>query len=259
MTGNRETNDTIDGINAEQKIADLEEFELIEGKHIHSSSKTGMKARINKNGWYVIRTQCSYLIAAKHIDSDSSWYVTHPLPFRSTPRGQHVLVNRAIVESVRGELTTKKRVPSDWLDSQISMSRGGKKRKRKMLTALHIVLQAHPICFDLDTGGGPLFNSQWFDVIGMDQSDDMYEVMQGFFKCGNDKAPHNIEVSTSHSYITTLLKALAKDGRWSLLSSAPGGDYNRKQVQCIMNDRASYKLRLVKRKTTSGIKVENLG
>jgi len=243
----------------------------------HSNLK-GLGGRLNAYGWYVIRTSVSQgkvwpywveeraidtkgnygtLIAAKHIKSDSRWYfagTVDALTRRNRDEQRqadavHIVLNEfdsphkkqdqgsaAAHPFMKESLYPHtKHVPTDWLLREIAKEREWK-RTRSIVRAVYIVLQAKVKIPGMDD----LCKSVWWDVAGISQANDYYEVMDRRMK-GEVKGATYVGLD---QHVRDFMHIYAR------LGNSPN------QIK-LSPDPAFHAFRLIKRKTTEGVKVYN--
>ena len=230
-----------------------------------------LRGEVNSNGWYVISQHRGsmpglrdYIYAAKHIESDGSWYVwdTHGYP------GDALSICKRVYQWVENSidipytkqkgspiyshdekgadsgLTAVKFVPVSWLRHITCHDRGAARRKRKEVKAYYIVLQANVPWIR------GMFSSQWIDLVGIHQGHDYYEMMDQLFndRCGSRRGSmdHNVIVDYNTDYIR------------EFISHYKGEDTILAVIGRQKHHESKYaKLRLIKRKTRNGTKVQN--
>lgn len=242
-----------------------------------SNDIAGIGARINDAGWLVIRTSIGQsqgnvtvhsnlcetdygdrygmLIAAKHIAADSSWYIsTDPysstdeeleqsgmiaemLPYLTSPRSMPPGPKH--YRGKEAPYAGTKRVPDRFLCDAIQEERKWT-RKRKKILAFYYVLQAR---LNVPDDGKQIFwpyrFSDWFDLVGLDQSDDYYEVME-WLRGKNDRVVNRSGDAVLPSDLVHTL-----------------GTYETVTGNEIMDDPSPYDLRIIGRKTRKNLKVVN--
>ena len=225
----------------------------------------GLGGRLNAYGWYMIRTSLTQgkvwpylveergsgpgnygvLIAAKHVKSNSPWYLAGDVDVlsRRTDEEQHQAENvhevlrkfgapaaRSMTRHLCGKeckYSHMKFSPMEWILGETVKQRTWR-RRRKKLRAVYVVLQAR---LSIIKGG---FKSAWWDLVGLHQGNDYYELMAGLMRSDGCRSKASMSANVRNCINLHGEEMIGKE---------------------VIRNPEAYSLRLIKRKTPSGLKV----